>query len=92
LDWIFDGFSLKNKTIPYYPSLKAYAKELPKNSTFSEVLPWKKIERRTLGVRFHRQVPLLDFIVDFYCHEFQLAIEIGVPSHDHKYGECQKNN
>lgn len=82
---------MKNETIPYNPSLKGYARELRRNATLSEVLLWKKIKRRTLGVQFHRQVPLLDFIVDFYCHEVRLAIEIDGPSHDYKYGMASKN-
>ncbi len=76
---------MKNKIIPYNPKLKEYARQLRKNSTLSEVLLWQKIKQRGLGVQFHRQVPLLDFIVDFYCHEIQLAIEIDGNSHDYTY-------
>jgi len=28
-----------------------------------------------------RQIPMIDYIVDFYCHELQLAIEIDGESH-----------
>lgn len=35
--------------------------------------------------QFHRQVPMLDYIVDFYCHELMLAIEIDGDSHLYKY-------
>lgn len=76
---------MKNKIIPYNSNLKEYARELRKNSTLSEVLLWQHIKQRALGVQFHRQVPLLKFIVDFYCHEIQLAIEIDGNSHEHKY-------
>lgn len=34
-----------------------------------------------MGYQFHRQVPMLDYIVDFYCHELNLAIEVDGPSH-----------
>ena len=37
-----------------------------------------------MGVEFHRQVPIDNFIVDFYCHELMLAIEIDGCSHDEK--------
>ncbi len=37
--------------------------------------------RKLLGYQFHRQVPMLDFIVDFYCHELMLAIEVDGDSH-----------
>lgn len=37
------------------------------------------------GFDFHRQKPLLNYIVDFFCHELMLVIEIDGDSHDHKY-------
>lgn len=70
--------------IPYHPKLKAYARELRKKSTFPEVLLWMKIKGKALGVEFHRQVPILDYIVDFYCHEIFLAIEIDGEYHQFK--------
>jgi very-short-patch-repair endonuclease len=76
---------MKNKIIPYNPKLREYAKELRKNSTLSEVLLWKEIKGKRLGAEFHRQVPIDEYIVDFYCHELKLAIEIDGCSHDAKY-------
>ncbi len=76
---------LKNKIIPYNPKLKEYARQMRKNSTLAEVLLWQKIKNRALGVQFHRQVPMLEYIVDFYCHEIQLAIEIDGDSHEYRY-------
>jgi len=35
-----------------------------------------------LGYDFHRQKPLDQFIVDFYCNELNLAIEIDGGSHE----------
>ena len=75
---------MKNKIIPYNPKLKELARELRKNSTLSEVLLWLKIKGKAMGVEFHRQVPIDNFIVDFYCHELMLAIEIDGNSHDDK--------
>ncbi|TWO32190.1 endonuclease domain-containing protein [Seonamhaeicola sediminis] len=74
---------MRNKIIPYNPELKQLARQLRKNSTLPEVLLWQNIKRRALGVQFHRQVPMLNYIVDFYCHEIGLAIEIDGRSHDH---------
>ena len=78
---------MKNKIIPYNPKLKEYARQLRKNSTLAEVLLWKNIKNRALGVQFHRQVPMLEYIVDFYCHELMLAIEIDGNSHEYRYFE-----
>jgi very-short-patch-repair endonuclease len=76
---------MKNIIIPYNPKLKQYARSLRNNSTLSEVLIWKQIKRKSLGVEFHRQVPVDRYIVDFYCHELMLAIEIDGSSHNNKY-------
>jgi very-short-patch-repair endonuclease len=76
---------MRNKIIPYNPKLKDLARQLRKNSTLSEVLLWQQIKNKGLGVQFHRQVPMLNYIVDFYCHEIMLAIEIDGDSHLHKY-------
>jgi len=76
---------MRNKIIPYNPKLKEYARYLRNNSTFSEVLLWQNIKSNAFDFQFHRQVPMLDYIVDFYCHELMLAIEIDGNSHDFKY-------
>ena len=74
---------MRNKIIPYNPELKLRARQLRKNSTLPEILLWQKIKKRALGVQFHRQVPMLNYITDFYCYEIGLAIEIDGSSHDH---------
>ncbi|MCC5928184.1 MAG: DUF559 domain-containing protein [Cyclobacteriaceae bacterium] len=73
----------RNKIIPYRNDLKEKARELRKHGTLSEVLLWQELKNKRLGYQFHRQVPMLDYIVDFYCHELMLAIEIDGESHEH---------
>ncbi len=74
----------RNTIIPYRKDLKQLARKLRKNSTLSEVLLWIEIKNKQLeGYQFHRQVPMLDYIVDFYCHELRLVIEIDGDSHFH---------
>ncbi len=75
----------RNTIIPYNPKLKQFARDLRNNSTLSEVLLWRQIKGQTLKYEFHRQVPIDEFIVDFYCHELKLAIEIDGDSHNDKY-------
>ena len=75
----------KNKIIPYNPKLKNLARKLRTNSTLSEVLLWQNIKGKSYGYEFHRQVPIDEFIVDFYCHELQLAIEIDGNTHDYNF-------
>jgi len=83
---------MKNKIIPYKPYLKDYARELRKNSTLAEVLLWQQLKNRSYGFQFHRQVPMLSFIVDFYCHELLLAIEVDGDSHLYKYDLHRQEN
>jgi len=76
---------MRNKLIRYNPELRKRARNLRNNATYSEVLLWGKIRRKSLGYEFHRQVPIDGYIVDFYCHELNLAIEVDGSSHDNKY-------
>lgn len=73
--------------IPYNPKLREFARYLRNNSTLSEVLLWKEIKNKALGVEFKRQVPILDYIVDFYYQELKLAIEVDGHIHDFRYVE-----
>ncbi len=81
---------MPNKIIPYRSDLKLLSRQLRKNSTQTEILLWQKIKKRSLGVQFHRQVPMLDYIVDFYCHEIGLVIELDGSIHDHRFLEDAK--
>jgi very-short-patch-repair endonuclease len=72
----------RNIIIRYNPSLKIRARRLRIQCTPSETLLWSKIRRKTLGYEFHRQVPIDEYIVDFYCHELKLAIEVDGFVHD----------
>ncbi len=75
----------RNRILRYNPKLRQVARELRKNSTTSEVILWQAIKGKALGYEFHRQVPIDQFVVDFYCHELMLAVEIDGSSHDNKF-------
>ncbi len=82
---------MKRKIIPYNPKLKSLAKSLRKNMTFAEVLLWNELkQKKMMGYDFDRQRPIDEYIVDFYCKDLQLAIEIDGISHD--YEEVIKND
>jgi very-short-patch-repair endonuclease len=72
----------RNKLIYYNPKLKERARHLRIIRTPAEALLWSKIRRKSLGYEFHRQVPIDEYIVDFYCHELKLAIEVDGFVHD----------
>lgn len=76
--------SPRNRRMPYRRDLVQKARELRKHSTMGEVLLWRAIKGKRLGCEFHRQVPVGEYIVDFFCHEKMLAIEIDGSTHDHE--------
>jgi very-short-patch-repair endonuclease len=73
---------LKRKIVPYNPILKELARKLRNESTKSEVLLWLQIKGKALSkYAFLRQKPLGNYIVDFYCYELNLAIELDGLTH-----------
>lgn len=75
----------KKDMLTYNPKLKELAKQLRKNSTLSEVLLWQQLKGKQMrGYRFHRQKPIQHYIVDFFCHELMLGIEIDGITHNEK--------
>ena len=81
---------MANKIIPYRSDLKELARRLRSEMTPAEKTLWKVIRKKALNVEFHRQVPLLDYIVDFYCHEIGLAIEVDGNIHNTSFLEDAK--
>jgi very-short-patch-repair endonuclease len=72
----------RRKIIPYNPKLKELARQLRNNSTKAEVRLWQKIKRKQFwGYDFHRQKPIDNYILDFFCNELMLGIEIDGYSH-----------
>jgi very-short-patch-repair endonuclease len=58
--------------------------------TLGEVLLWQRLKRKQMqSYNFDRQRPIDRYIVDFYCKDLKLAIEIDGSSHD---GEEAKIN
>jgi len=77
--------------IYYNPSLKQKARELRNNSTLSEVLLWIELkELKKYGYDFHRQKPIDNYIVDFFCYKLMLAIEIDGVSHGRRAEKDEK--
>ncbi len=71
--------------LPYNPALKQRARELRKAGNLSEVLFWNVVKNKQLnGQDFDRQRVIGNYIVDFYCHEYALVVEIDGSSHDDK--------
>jgi len=73
---------MQKKIIYYNPCQKEKARELRNNCTQSEKYLWEELKGKQLrGFDFHRQKPIGEYIVDFFCPELMLAIEIDGDSH-----------
>ena len=58
------------------------ARVLRKNMTKAEIILWSRIRSKQInGYKFRRQQPLLNYIVDFYCDELKLIIEVDGEIH-----------
>jgi very-short-patch-repair endonuclease len=60
----------------------ARRRALRRRSTDAEILLWKHLRGRGLeGLKFRRQHPCGPFILDFYCAEQRVAIELDGGQH-----------
>ena len=75
----------KHRKLPYNASLKERARELRKAGMLSEVLLWQQIHKKAFkGYDFDRQKIIGDYIVDFYCLDCGVVIEVDGSSHNEK--------
>ena len=59
------------------------ARQLRREMTLPEVLLWRDLRRRRLdGLLFRRQHPFGPYILDFFCPEHGLAVEVDGAAHD----------
>ncbi len=67
------------------PSTFQNAHELRLNETEAEKKLWQRLRNRQVkGKKFRRQHALDNYVLDFYCHECMLAIELDGSIHDTK--------
>lgn len=65
-----------------HPKLKQKRKDLRNNSTPAEIRMWEYLKNKQLKNRkFRRQHSIGDYILDFYCPQEKLAIEIDGAYH-----------
>jgi very-short-patch-repair endonuclease len=61
------------------------ARVLRSNMTRAEIILWSRLRSKKVnGYKFRRQQPILDYIVDFYCSELKLIIEVDGEVHSNK--------
>ena len=57
-------------------------RSLRQNMTYCEKIVWLNIRKKQLGYRFLRQYSVDHFVIDFYCPELKLALEVDGESHN----------
>ena len=61
---------------------RAFAQRLRSDQTDCERLLWRQLRNRQLGgLKFRRQYPVPPYVLDFYCAELRLAIELDGGQH-----------
>ncbi len=60
-----------------WQNIVAFARTLRQTATNAEILMWRCLRNRRMhGRKFRRQYPIETYIVDFYCEELSLAVEL----------------
>jgi very-short-patch-repair endonuclease len=72
--------------------MKQRRKQLRNNATITEQTLWELLRKRRIeGTKFRRQFSLGAYVLDFYCPEMRLAIEIDGSIHDRE-DICKKDH
>ena len=65
------------------PQLLEFAKTMRSNATDAESLMWQLLRAKGfMNLKFRRQHVIAPYIVDFFCHELGLVIELDGSQHD----------
>jgi very-short-patch-repair endonuclease len=90
----FDFFNTPGGPVLFRFSLMGYdrnnelvkkARSLRRNMTTAEVILWSRLRSKQIdGHKFRRQQPIFNYIVDFYCHDLKLIIEVDGEIHSLK--------
>jgi UDP-N-acetylmuramyl tripeptide synthase/very-short-patch-repair endonuclease len=71
------------RKLPFDGETLAFVRTLRKSSTDAEHLMWAMLrDRRVHGRKFRRQHAIDPYVLDFYCHELRLGIEIDGGQHN----------
>jgi very-short-patch-repair endonuclease len=64
------------------PEALQRARKLRKEMSLPEATLWRLLKAKPLGLKFRKQHPLGDFVVDFLCYSARMVFEIDGISHD----------
>jgi len=72
---------LPPKSRDYSPHNLARVRHLRSNMTGGEQILWSRLKAKKLGFQFRRQHPLGPYVLDFYCPEARLCVEVDGEQH-----------
>ena len=61
---------------------RTFARSLRRRQTSAEDLLWQQVRGRRIGHKFRRQVPVGCYVVDFFCFDAKLVVEIDGTQHE----------
>ena len=72
--------------------LEGRRRKLRANLTPHEIILWSRLRNRQLGYKFRRQHSIGNYIVDFFCADKKLAVEIDGSQHFNRGHELYDKN
>ena len=88
-----------NKKVELAEIAKSICRQLRNNPTKAEIILWESLRRKKIcGKKFLRQYPFFHdiigketfFVVDFYCHEEKLIVELDGKYHNYRLKEDEE--
>ena len=72
---------MPNRVRNLQPQAIQRARELRKNMSESERKLWRLLRHKQLGCKFRRQYPAGPYVLDFYCPQIKLCVELDGDAH-----------
>lgn len=72
--------------------LFSHARHSRQHPTIAEHILWERLRGNQTGYKFRRQHPMLNYLVDFYCHALQYVIEVDGSIHGEPMNDTEDKN
>jgi BirA family biotin operon repressor/biotin-[acetyl-CoA-carboxylase] ligase len=66
---------------PHMPELLTHARTMRQQPTPAERMLWQALQLKQIGRKWRRQAPIGPYIVDFYCADLRLVVEVDGATH-----------
>ena len=68
------------------------ARHARQHPTKAEEILWERLRNNQTGYKFRRQHPMINYVVDFYCHAVKYVIEVDGPVHGEAMNDLEDKN